>query len=49
VPINFWQEHMAFIWISPRANIGCHMEAIFVDATNIFFLKIPFILRNCNW
>jgi hypothetical protein len=31
MPINFWQEHMASIWIIPGANIGCHIKAIFVD------------------
>jgi hypothetical protein len=42
MPINFWQEHMASIWISPGANIGHHIEAIFVDATDISFLKKSF-------
>jgi hypothetical protein len=40
--INFWQKHMTFIWISPGADIGQHMEAIFIDATNISFLKKSF-------
>jgi hypothetical protein len=40
--MNFWQEHIASIWISPGADIGCHMEAIFVDATDISFLKKSF-------
>jgi hypothetical protein len=40
--INFWQEHMASIWISPGADIGHHMKANFVDATDISFLKKTF-------
>jgi hypothetical protein len=45
VPINFWQERMASIWISPGADIGHYMEAIFVNTADISFLKSPFI----NW
>jgi hypothetical protein len=30
---------MASIWISPGADIGHHIEAIFVNAANISFLK----------
>jgi hypothetical protein len=33
---------MASIWISPGADIGHHIEAIFVDATDVSFLKKPF-------
>jgi hypothetical protein len=33
---------MASIWISPRADIGHHIEAIFVDAADISFLKKSF-------
>jgi hypothetical protein len=42
VPINIWQEHMASIWISPEADIGCYIEAIFIDAMDISFLKKSF-------
>jgi hypothetical protein len=33
---------MASIWISPGADIGHHMEDIFVDAMDISFLKKSF-------
>jgi hypothetical protein len=33
---------MASIWISPGADIGRHVEAIFVDAADISFLKKSF-------
>jgi hypothetical protein len=33
---------MASIWISPGANIGHHIKAILIDATDIFFLKKSF-------
>jgi hypothetical protein len=33
---------MASIWISPEADIGCYIEAIFIDAVEISFLKKSF-------
>jgi hypothetical protein len=41
MPINFWQEHMTSIWISPGADIGRH-KVILVDAMDISFLKKSF-------
>jgi hypothetical protein len=33
---------MASIWISPGAEIGCYIEANFIDAADISFLKKSF-------
>jgi hypothetical protein len=33
---------MASIWISPGADIGRHIKAIFIDAADISFLKKSF-------
>jgi hypothetical protein len=42
-PKNYWDPCMASLWVSPGPKIAESVEALFVDAADIFFLKnLPF-------
>jgi hypothetical protein len=38
-PENYWDPRMAFLWVSPGPKIAKSVEALFVDAADVSFLK----------
>jgi hypothetical protein len=42
-PKNYWDPCMASLWVSPGPKIAKSVEALFVDAADVSFLKnLPF-------